>query len=96
MGSLYINDPLIRSVAVDPLTPQRVYAAGPEGLVYSDDGGLTWAAAGDGLPGEPLAVTLDPTEPQNIFVVLTDGSVWESTDRAATWELLWQPAEARE
>lgn len=96
MGSLSINDPMIRSVAVDPLTPERVYAAGPEGLVYSDDGGLTWAPVGDGLLGEPLAVTLDPAEPQTVFVVLTDDSVWQSVDGAATWELLWQPSEAGE
>jgi len=96
MGSLSINNPMIRSVAVDPLTPQRVYAAGPEGLIYSDDGGLTWKASGDGLPGEPLAVTLDPVQPQTIFAVLTDDSVWQSVDGAGNWESLWQPAEAGE
>lgn len=96
MGSLSISDPMIRSVAVDPQTPQRVYAAGPEGLGYSDDGGLTWTAAGDGLPGESLAVTLNPSDPQTIFAVLTDDSVWQSVDGAATWEVLWQPTEARE
>jgi len=96
MGSLSINDPMIRSVAVDPLTPQRVYAAGPEGVFYSDDGGLTWTPTGENLPGEPIAVTLDPAEPQTIFAVLSGDSVWQSVDGAVTWELLWQPAEARE
>lgn len=85
MGSLPTNT-LIRSVAVDPINPRRVYAAGPAGLFRSDDGGLTWSAAGDGLSGEPLAVTLDPGTPQTIFAVLTDGTVWQSYDGATTWK----------
>ena len=84
MGSLPVN-PMIRSVAVDPVTPQRVYVAGPAGLFRSDDGGLNWVAAGDELAGEPLAVALDPTAPQTVWVVLTDGSVWQSADGATTW-----------
>ncbi len=86
MGSLPINAS-IRSVAVDPLTPQRVYAAGPAGLFRSDDGGLAWEAAGDGLEGEPLAVTLDPASPQTVVAVLTDGSIWQSFDGATTWQI---------
>lgn len=84
MGSLPTNA-TVRSVAVDPLTPQRVYAAGPAGLFRSDDGGLTWTKASDGLAGEPLAVTLNPAAPQTVFVVLSDGSVWQSSDGATSW-----------
>lgn len=77
---------MVRSVAVDPVTPQRVYAAGPAGLVRSDDGGLTWHAAGEALPGEPLAVALDPTEPQRVFALLRDDALWQSSDGATTWQ----------
>lgn len=72
---------MVRSVAVDPVTPQRVYAAGPAGLVRSDDGGLTWRAA-----GEALAVALDPTEPQRVFALLRDDALWQSSDGATTWQ----------
>ena len=85
MGSLPTNT-LIRSVAVDPLNPQRVYAAGPAGLFRSDDGGLTWEAAGESLAGEPVAVTLDPASPQNVIAVTADGSIWRSTDSATAWQ----------
>ena len=85
MGSLPTNT-LIRSVAVDPLNPKRVYAAGPAGLFHSDDGGLTWEATGSGLSGEPVAVTLDPASPQNVIAVTADGLVWRSTDGATTWQ----------
>lgn len=77
---------MARSVVMDPNTPQRVYLAGPAGIFRSDDGGLTWEAAGEGVVGEPLAVTLDPTSPQRVFVVLVDGTVWHSPDGAATWQ----------
>ena len=79
---------MVRSVAVDSDTPQRVYAAGPAGLVRSADGGLAWEVAGEGLPGEPLAVTLDATAPLNIYAVQIDGSVWHSEDGATTWQKL--------
>jgi len=85
MGSLPTNT-LVRSIAVDPLNPKRNYAAGPAGLFRSDDGGLAWEAVGDGLTGEPLAVTLNPASPQTVLVVMTDGSVWESSDGATTWQ----------
>ncbi|MCA9331199.1 hypothetical protein KC957_04050 [Candidatus Saccharibacteria bacterium] len=75
-------------MAVDSNTPQRVYSAGPAGLVRSADGGLTWEGAGEGLTGEPLAVTLDATAPQNIYTALVDGSVWHSEDGATTWQKL--------
>ena len=87
MGSLPTNS-MIRSVAVDPLHPKRVYAAGPAGLFRSDDGGLTWEMANDGLKGEPLAVTLNPALPQTVMAVLTDGSVWRSIDGATTWQVV--------
>lgn len=86
MGSLPTNK-MVQSIAVDPLDPERVYAAGPAGLFRSHDGGLTWQTASDGLSGEPLAVTLDPASPQKVIVVTTDGSVWQSRDGAATWRM---------
>jgi photosystem II stability/assembly factor-like uncharacterized protein len=87
MGSLPTNT-LIRSVAVDPKTPQRVYAAGPAGLFRSDDAGQNWENAGSGLSGEPLAVALNSAAPETVFVVMLDGSVWQSTDGASTWSKL--------
>ena len=88
MGSLPTNT-MVRSVAVDTVTPEQVYAAGPAGLFRSDDAGQSWISAGEGLPQDPLAVTLNPAEPQTLFVLLADNSVWRSTDGAKTW----QPAE---
>ena len=79
----------VRSLAVDPATPQRVYAAGPAGLFRSDDAGLTWVDSGAGLAVEPRAVALDLSDPQTIFVVTTDDQVWRSPDGASTWQRAW-------
>ena len=85
MGSLPINI-LVRSVAVDTITPERVYVTGPSGLFRSDDAGQNWIPAGESLPVEPLAVALNPAQPQTVFALLTDNSVWRSSDGAATWQ----------
>lgn len=85
MGSLPINT-MVRSVAVDTITPERVYAAGPAGLFRSGDAGQNWTPAGEGLPAEPLAITLNPAEPRTLFVLLADDTLWRSTDGATTWQ----------
>lgn len=87
MGSLPMN-PTVRSVAVDPSDPNRVYAAGPAGLFLSDDAGLTWGSASGGWASEHAAIALDPSAPQHLFVVLADGSLWASEDRGKFWKLL--------
>lgn len=87
MGKLPVNT-AVRSIAVDPQTPQRVYVAGPSGLFRADDSGFEWKQADKGLTDKPLAVTLNPAQPSNVFTVLADGSVWQSKDGATTWEVL--------
>ena len=79
----------VRSVAVDPETPQRVYSAGPAGLFRSYDAGLTWIDSGIDLAVEPLAVALDPSDPMTIFVVTTDDAVWRSLGGGSTWQRAW-------
>lgn len=88
MGSLPAI-PTVRSVAVDPQTPERVYAAGPAGLFRSFNAGVTWVASGAGLAVEPLAVALDPSDPMTIFVVTVDDAVWRSPDGGTTWQRAW-------
>lgn len=84
----------VRSVAVDPDTPERVYAAGPAGLFRSDNAGVNWVNSGVGLASEPLAVALDPLSPETIFAVTTDSSVWQSLDGASTWRRIWPAGDA--
>ncbi|MHB8626426.1 MAG: WD40/YVTN/BNR-like repeat-containing protein [Aggregatilineales bacterium] len=88
MTSLSTTNPTLHSVAIDPKTPQNVYAAGASGLFRSADGGLTWKEADQGFNGKPLAVTLVHDQPQTIYALLADDSVWRSIDGAVGWQLL--------
>ncbi len=66
----------VRSVAVDPEHPGRVYVAARSGIFVSSDGGNTW----DGLAFRPHtvlewnAVAIDPTDPSH----LVSGNNWVS------------------
>ncbi len=78
----------VTAIAVDPVTPQNVYLASPDGLFHSADGGLAWEAMPFRLSSEPLALTLDPQHPATLFVLLADGSLLRSDDGGATWVTL--------
>lgn len=95
MGSLPVN-PSVRSLAVDPSDPNRVYAVGPAGLFLSDDAGLTWGSAAGSWESEAVAITLDPAAPHRLFVVLADGPLWASEDRGERWTFLGPGAQENE
>lgn len=78
----------VTAVAIDPVTPQNVYLASPEGLFRSGDGGLAWEALPFRFSSEPLALTLDPKHPATLFVLLADGSLLRSDDGGTTWVTL--------
>ena len=78
----------VNAIAVDPVTPQNVYLAGPGGLFRSADGGVTLEVMPVELNSEPLALTLDPHTPTTLFVLLADGALWKSEDAGKTWAAL--------
>lgn len=74
-------------VRVDPQDAERVYLLG-FGLYVSDDGGKHWRANGATRPhGDLHAMAIDPADPEHI-VLGTDGGIYQSFDRAATWDYL--------
>lgn len=78
----------VNAIAVDPVTPQNVYLASPEGLFSSADGGLNWEALPFSVSSEPLALTLDQKHSATLFVLLADGSLLRSDDGGTTWVTL--------
>lgn len=82
----------------------------PVGLFRSNDGGDTWAGVAgfnDGLYPEIAdrveevpegsilhSIRIDPREAAHIYVALSTGGVFESTDRGATWRPLNRGVEA--
>src|SRR5262249_35621697 len=87
--------------AVDPSTPERLYAAVAEahdpttglsiqsagGRVYrSDDRGATWHEASNGLSHAPVAaLAIDPSHPDTVYAATEGAGVFASQDGGATW-----------
>jgi len=68
----------LKSIAIDPLAPFNVYAGGSDGVVHSQDGGITWTLLNEGLSGK-LVTTL-AIEPRT-------GSVLAGTYQAGVFKL---------
>jgi photosystem II stability/assembly factor-like uncharacterized protein len=72
---------------------ERIFAiASGAGLIHSDDGSCTWAAATGSLTAVlPYAVALDPTDPDRVYVIgasretLSDESIYTSDDGGVTF-----------
>jgi photosystem II stability/assembly factor-like uncharacterized protein len=74
-------------IVVDPKDEKRLYVLG-FGLAISDDGGATFRANGANLPHpDKHTLVVDPEDTDHVLLG-TDGGVYESRDRAATWRYL--------
>jgi photosystem II stability/assembly factor-like uncharacterized protein len=78
----------VHALAIDPLTPRTLYAAGSGGVFKSTDAGATWNAANAGLPNtnDIYALAIDPSTPRTLYARNFDGGVLKSTDGASSWQ----------
>lgn len=87
--------PDVHSVAVHPVSPDRVYAPTGGGFYASGDGGDTWQALY--LNCYARAVWLDPDDPDHIILGPSDGPsgrngrIEESDDGGRTWRTVAGP-----
>src|SRR4029077_1906032 len=73
------------AVAVDPLSPNIVYAGTQnEGVFKSTDYGETWASVGSGLSGAITYLTVDPTKSGQLFAS-TATAFYLSEDGGKSW-----------
>jgi len=82
----------INVLVADPQNPQLLFAgAGSSGSgsgVYkSEDGGLSWRLAADGLPSEDvIALAISSTQPPLLYALVgVRGDVYASADGAQSW-----------
>jgi photosystem II stability/assembly factor-like uncharacterized protein len=83
-----LGDTPMDTVALDPASPQRVWAAGADRIYVSDDLGATWRAFGQPLP-EPgthvRGIAADPSG--TALVVTTHRGMYRSEDGGQSWIL---------
>ena len=73
-------------LVVDPKDANRVYRPG-YGFSYSDDGGNSFADGGGSVHSDHHALWINPQYTNQMYLG-TDGGVYMSTDRGASWILL--------
>ena len=77
----------MRTVAVDPSSPQTLYSGGDNGLYKSTNPGASWNKLG--FPGANVAVVaVNPKQPNVVLVVALkdrEGLVYRSEDGGASW-----------
>ncbi len=86
----YIND-----LVADPQNSQFLYAGtgssgSGSGVYKSEDGGLNWQIAADGLPSEDvMALAISASQPTSLYALVgVQGDVYISSDHAQSWEYL--------
>lgn len=77
------------ALAADPVTPQVIFASGPNGIFKSTDSGQTWQSVYPFTPsfstGLPLAI--DPGNHLYIAALTPAGTLIRSVDGGATWSV---------
>jgi photosystem II stability/assembly factor-like uncharacterized protein len=73
-------------LAVDPVTPAKLYAGTTSGILQSTDAGATWQQTIDGLVPQINAVIVNPQTPATMYTGGTVSGVFRSTDAGATWQ----------
>lgn len=80
----------IASVAVSAGGKGAIYVAGSGiGVLRSDDGGGSWSARNEGLPGSPV-VTLatHADQPDTVYAYAEDHGIFRSQDSGLHWKLM--------
>lgn len=78
----------VTSVAV---APDALWAIGNEILFKSADRGETWKRVRFEPVGLTTLVAVAPADPETVYAVLFDGTVWRSRDGGGTWEEAGDP-----
>lgn len=82
-----LTDPDVSSLAIDPTSPNVIYAATVGGGVFkSTNSGGNWSATNTGLGSlDVYTVAVDPVSPNNVYAGLDGGGIYRSIDGGATW-----------
>lgn len=100
-----LSDYGVYGLAVDPATPDTVYAATVSGLCKSIDAGETWKTIGQtpelrkalsGQRGKSVrSVAVDPADSRIVYVASPFGGIYKSTDGGENWQVAYPAGEGK-
>jgi hypothetical protein len=83
-SSGFAGDVAVNAVAIDPVTPGKLFIGTPAGLFSSTDGGNSWSLLG--LANiSVLSLAIDPANPVNIFAGTSGQGIFKSTNGGSSW-----------
>ena len=76
--------------AINPSNSANIYVATSSvefPVIFTRDFGTTWITQTVGLPlaVNATAITVDPSDPDRVYVGLTNGQIYRSVDGGVTW-----------
>ena len=77
----------VRAIAIDPASPNTIYASTDGGLIKTSDGGSSWNFMNDGLTNPYLyQILVNPASPSTILAISTStGVVFKTEDGGGRW-----------
>lgn len=78
---------IINAMAIDPEVPTTIYAGTDQGGVFkSTDGGDSWFAVNDGLPGLRIfALAIDSQVTSTLYAIVRGNGIFKSLDGGGSW-----------
>lgn len=83
--ALVVAGESVDSMAVDPLSPDRLFVSGSFGFMGSSDGGASWSPVSLPIAGARVAGAF-VDRGHRLWVGLDGGGLWSSLDDGETWQ----------
>jgi photosystem II stability/assembly factor-like uncharacterized protein len=86
-AQLGLSNTHIKSLSIDPLNPQIIYAGTMNGIFKSEDGGGRWSKIGEGTH-----VLMDPQDSAHLYARDRD-NIYETTNQGKSWKTVYSTQE---
>ncbi|MQG28169.1 MAG: hypothetical protein FI723_07230 [SAR202 cluster bacterium] len=89
IGSPFSGESQVRALAVDPQSPNVVYAGSNDGIYRSEDSGQNWAKLDSPMDGLKIwSIAINPSDSATVFAGTSPPFLFRSKNGGQTWEKL--------